>query len=158
MPSLDIRPEHWVIVQNILHKHIPQYAVWAFGSRVKGTAKPYSDLDLAIITEQPLGLETLAALAEGFSESDLPWKVDIVDWATTSPTFRDLIAREKYVVQEVTGAVIGAAACTASRPLPTPPRAIPAGRHPATSAPAAPGAAPPGPVSKARAGRAAAGA
>jgi len=22
--------------------------VWAFGSRVKGTAKPYSDLDLAV--------------------------------------------------------------------------------------------------------------
>ena len=38
------------IVLDILHKNVPEYEVWAFGSRVKGTAKRYSDLDLAIIT------------------------------------------------------------------------------------------------------------
>jgi type I restriction enzyme S subunit len=39
-PRIDIRPEHWAIVQDILHQHVPQYAVWAFGSRARGTAKP----------------------------------------------------------------------------------------------------------------------
>ena len=47
--TLDITPENLQIVQQILQQHIPHYPVWAFGSRTKGTAKPYSDLDLAVI-------------------------------------------------------------------------------------------------------------
>ncbi|WIX24521.1 nucleotidyltransferase domain-containing protein [Xanthomonas arboricola pv. corylina] len=82
-PNIDIRPDHWQIVRDILHKHVPHYEVWAFGSRAKWLAKQYSDLDLAIITDQPLSLAVSAALADDFSESDLPWKVDIVDWAAT---------------------------------------------------------------------------
>lgn len=100
IPAIDIRPDHWAIVRDILHKHVPQYAVWAFGSRAKWTAKEFSDLDLAIITDSPLPLATSAALAEDFSESDLPWKVDIVDWAETSETFRQIIERDRVVVQE----------------------------------------------------------
>jgi type I restriction enzyme S subunit len=99
-PAIDIRPDHWQIVRHILRLHVPQYAVWAFGSRAKWTAKPYSDLDLAIITDKPLPLSVSAALADDFSESNLPWKVDVVDWAATSDSFRKVIARDKVVVQE----------------------------------------------------------
>lgn len=99
IPLIDIRPDHWEIVRDILQKHVPQYEVWAFGSRAKWTAKPYSDLDLAIITEAPLSSGESAALADEFSESDLPWKVDVVDWAVTTETFRKIITRDKVVVQ-----------------------------------------------------------
>lgn len=99
MPLIDIRPDHWAIVRRILQKHVPQYAVWAFGSRTKWSAKEYSDLDLAIITDKPLPLSISAALDEDFSESDLPWKVDVVDWATTSEVFRKVIAQDKVVLQ-----------------------------------------------------------
>ena len=98
-PPIDIRPDHWEIIHNILQKHVPQYEVWAFGSRAKWTARPYSDLDLAVITDQPLPLAVSAALADDFSESDLPWKVDILDWAVISPSFRDVIVRDKVVVK-----------------------------------------------------------
>lgn len=100
VPAIDIRPDHWTITQSILRKHVPHYPVWAFGSRAKWTAKPFSDLDLAIITDQPLPLSVSAALADDFLESDLPWKVDIVDWATTSESFRRIIERDKVVLQE----------------------------------------------------------
>ena len=53
-PDIDVRPDHWEIVRSLLEKHVPQYAVWAFGSRAKWTAKDYSDLDLAVITDKPL--------------------------------------------------------------------------------------------------------
>lgn len=99
VPLIDIRPDHWAIVRRILQKHVPQYAVWAFGSRAKWTAKEYSDLDLAIITDKPLPLSISAALDEDFSESDLPWKVDMVDWASTSDAFRKVIESNKVVVQ-----------------------------------------------------------
>lgn len=101
LPSIDITPAQWQIVQNILQKYVPQYVVWAFGSRVNMTARPYSDLDLVIITQQPLPLMISAALNEAFSESDLPWKVDIVDWANTNLSFRTLIEQDKVVLQTV---------------------------------------------------------
>jgi type I restriction enzyme, S subunit len=101
MPPIGIRPELWEIVRDILRKHVPQYEVWAFGSRIKGTTKPYSDLDLAIISDAPLPLKVRAGLADDFSDSDLPWRVDVVDWATTSTTFRKIIEQDKVVVQPI---------------------------------------------------------
>jgi len=100
IPNIDIRPEHWQIVRHILRLHVPNFAVWAFGSRAKWTAKPHSDLDLAVITEKPLPLSVSASLSDDFSESNLPWKVDVVDWATTSASFREIIARDKVILQE----------------------------------------------------------
>jgi type I restriction enzyme S subunit len=99
-PPIEAQSEHWEIIRNILQRHVPGSEVWAFGSRAKWTAKPYSDLDLAIIGQQPLPLAVHAALQDDFSESDLPWKVDIVDWASTSDTFREIIRRDRVVVQE----------------------------------------------------------
>ena len=103
IPLIDIRPDHWQIVKDILNRHVPQHEVWAFGSRAKWTAKQYSDLDLAVITDRPLPLKVSAALADDFSESDLPWKVDVVDWAKTSESFRGIIERDKVVVRENVG-------------------------------------------------------
>ncbi|TVR95476.1 MAG: nucleotidyltransferase domain-containing protein [Rhodospirillales bacterium] len=98
-PPIDVHPDQWEIVRRILHRHVPGHDVWAFGSRVTGTAKPYSDLDLAVIGDRPLPLAVSAALAEAFSDSDLPWKVDIVDWATADQAFRRIIEHDKVVVQ-----------------------------------------------------------
>lgn len=104
-PPIDVRPEHWEIVRRILRRHVPGFDVWAFGSRATGTAKPYSDLDLAVIGDRPLPLSVRAALAEAFSQSDLPWKVDIVDWATTGEPLRKIIEASKVVVQRGRGEV-----------------------------------------------------
>lgn len=104
-PLIDIRPDHWEIVQRILQEHVPNLEVWAFGSRAKWNAKAFSDLDLAIITDEPLPIDTSAALNEAFSESDLPWKVDVVDWASISKEFKDIIEQDKVVVQCYSGPV-----------------------------------------------------
>lgn len=79
------------IVQNILRKHLPAEKVMVFGSRAKGTPKPFSDLDLCIMNKQPLPLQQLSLLKEDFSESDLPFRVDIVEWATITPEFKKII-------------------------------------------------------------------
>ena len=51
-----------------------------FGSRATGRARRYSDLDLAIDAGRRLTLDEIAGLAEAFSDSDLPYKVDLADW------------------------------------------------------------------------------
>jgi type I restriction enzyme S subunit len=83
----------------IFERNVPGREVWAFGSRVNGTAEPYSDLDLAILGSDPLSVSILAELADDFTESDLPFKVDLVDWATTGKRFRKGIEGERVVVQ-----------------------------------------------------------
>jgi predicted nucleotidyltransferase len=100
IPKIVISPTEWAIVHDILQRHVPGREVWAFGSRAKWTSKEFSDLDLAIIGDEPLPITTLASLSEDFSESALPYKVDIVDWATTSPSFRSVIERDKVVIQQ----------------------------------------------------------
>lgn len=99
-PPIDVGARHWEIIAGILHRNVPEREVWAFGSRANWTAKKSSDLDLAIIGDSPLPLNASAALADDFSESDLPFKVDVVDWATTSESFRKIIAQSKVVVQQ----------------------------------------------------------
>jgi len=98
-PKIDLTPWDWELVKRILSKCIPEYEVWAFGSRAKSKAKPYSDLDLAVISEQALPLATMADLRESFDDSDLTIKVDVVDWATTSESFRKIIKESRVVVQ-----------------------------------------------------------
>lgn len=100
---IDLRPDHLELAKRILRRQAPDVPVWVFGSRVTGKAKPHSDLDLALVTEQPLSWETRVALEEAFSESDLPIRVDLVDWATTSGEFRNVIQATHEVIQEGAG-------------------------------------------------------
>jgi len=99
-PPLGPSPTHWRIIQSILARHVPAHTVWAFGSRARGASKRYSDLALAIITDSPLPWRTLAQLTEDFTESGLPWRVDVMDWAELPQTLRDRIAREHVVIHE----------------------------------------------------------
>ncbi|MEI6987099.1 MAG: restriction endonuclease subunit S, partial [Rhodospirillaceae bacterium] len=108
IPLIDIRPDHWEVVRDILSKHVPQYEVWAFGSRAKWTAKPYSDLDLAIVTDKPLPLAVSAELADEFSDSDLPYRVDVVDLFGVSESFRTIIERDKVPLAGTRGKNSGA--------------------------------------------------
>ena len=96
---IDIDPRDWMDVLDILREQIPGLEVWAFGSRARRAAKPYSDLDLALITSQPLTLAQLAAITDAFETSNLSIRVDVVDWAVTSEAFRRIIERDRVVVQ-----------------------------------------------------------
>ena len=79
-------------VKAILDDLLPSdVQVSVFGSRARGTPKPWSDLDLALHGPQPLTIELLGALREAFDESGLPWKVDIVDRCSVSPEFGGII-------------------------------------------------------------------
>ncbi len=102
--DLDLSPQQLTEVCAILSEHVPDVPVWAFGSRVMANAREYSDLDLALITVAPLSLGVMADLAASFEESNLPFKVDLVDWACTSDNFRNIIEENKIVICEGRGA------------------------------------------------------
>ncbi len=99
LPTLALSEGDRDLVLAALARHIPSHEVWAFGSRTNGKHKPFSDLDIVVIGDLSVPLNILAALSEELSESALTCKVDIVDWATTSETFRKLIAQHYIVLQ-----------------------------------------------------------
>lgn len=92
---LNISQDEQVILEDIIKEHIPQAKVWVFGSRAKGTATYRSDLDLAIDNGASLGLPLTAKLRFAFSESKLPYFVDIVDWQEASEEFKELITKDR---------------------------------------------------------------
>ncbi len=97
---IGISPEQLQTVQAILRDHLPKGVhAWAFGSRVTWTAKPFSDLDLAVEGPAPIPSDIMAKLAEAFSESDLPWRVDVVDLNTVSPEFRAIVEAQRVPVE-----------------------------------------------------------
>ncbi|WP_319823840.1 restriction endonuclease subunit S [Thalassovita sp.] len=94
--KIDISPEQLAIVQGILKDHLPKGTLaWAFGSRVTWTAKPFSDLDIALEGAAPLAADVLIDLEEAFEASDLPWKVDVIDLNAVSPEFRAIVERQR---------------------------------------------------------------
>lgn len=100
MSKIDLNQQNLNEIRQILQHHVPNYPVLAFGSRVNGNAKTYSDLDLAIITQQPLSLSKIAQLKEAFDESNLPIRVDVVDWGATSEAFQKIILQNNVPMQK----------------------------------------------------------
>lgn len=97
--SLKLTSFEQVVVTKILKQHVKNAEVWAFGSRVHGRhLKPFSDLDLVIKADELLPSAARFKLQEAFSESDLPFRVDIVEWAGVSDEFKAIIAESSVRV------------------------------------------------------------
>ena len=100
--SIDLDPRVLQLVTAILRTHVPDCEVWAFGSRVDSRSKPFSDLDLAVISAGELPTRRPALLAHAFEDSDLPIRIEVVDWHSTSAAFRQRIAQHHAVLQRPT--------------------------------------------------------
>ena len=91
---IQIKPAEFDFIHATLKDFFPQAKIIFFGSRVTGKAKKYSDLDIAIDNRQPIDLVTLAKIKAVFADSDLPYKIDIVDWWRISPEFQQVIVAQ----------------------------------------------------------------
>ena len=94
--AIAITNEQRKMLTDFLRQYIPGVAVWAYGSRVKGTARKNSDLDLVAFatTEQR---PAVSELKEALDESNLPFLVDIHVWDEIPESFREII-RSEYLV------------------------------------------------------------
>lgn len=96
---IDLRADLLETLHGLLAEHVPTCEVRVFGSRYKGTATPASDLDLAVVGAQPLHWKTLARLRAALEDSNLPFRVDVLDWHTLTPEFRQVIEQGYEVIQ-----------------------------------------------------------
>jgi uncharacterized protein len=90
-----MEPRHLAIVKAILAKY--PYTFYAFGSRVKNTQRVLSDLDICFMELIPLNVR--AHIDEDFEESNLPFKVDVIDWNSASKEFKDAIKPDLVLIQ-----------------------------------------------------------
>ena len=78
--KFDILLKEYKITLNILHKYLKTPAkIWIFGSRAKHKTKRNSDLDIAIESIEAIPFGVLADLEKAFTDTPLPYTVDIVE-------------------------------------------------------------------------------
>ena len=99
LTGIDLRADEHREVVRLLQHHLPDTEVWAYGSRVKGTARPASDLDLVTFASAGQN-EAVSRLREAFDESSLPFRVDLFVWDKVPEEFRKNIEEARVVVQE----------------------------------------------------------
>jgi len=102
MRAVDLLPRDLEIVLSILKREVPGFEVRAAGSRAKRNARRHSDLDLIVMSERPLDVKVRARLSAAFSESDLPFSVDVLDWAALDERFRRLVSQGSVIIQKKT--------------------------------------------------------
>jgi type I restriction enzyme S subunit len=97
--AIDITEEQRKILIGLLHRYLPDVEVWAYGSRVKWTARPNSDLDLVVFAAPELESK-VGELKDALAESDLPFLVDLHTWDDIPKRFHEIIRKEYVVVHE----------------------------------------------------------
>ncbi len=77
-------------IKDIIFKFIDpnEYKIFIFGSRVAGKARKFSDYDVGIIGKKPVEWKKLSLIDEVFEESDIPFKIDLVDFSLVSENFK----------------------------------------------------------------------
>jgi len=78
------------IIKSILSKY--PYQFYAFGSRVKGKQKKYSDLDICYKDNIPDSV--ISKVNEEFELSNLGFKVELINWNRCDPDFQQRIEKD----------------------------------------------------------------
>ena len=93
--AIDLPEAHRKQVLEIIRARLPDAAVWVYGSRARGRARRYSDLDLMLDDHgKPISGAVLGNLDEDFDESSLPIIVELHDLAATDARFLERVRKD----------------------------------------------------------------
>ena len=93
--QIDLSPDHRAQTLDIIRRRLPNARIWVYGSRAKGRARRYSDLDLMLDDGgEPIPLRIMGDLDEDFDESNLPIIVELHDMALTDARFLERVRKD----------------------------------------------------------------
>ena len=76
-------------IKSTVRKHLPpDYKAFIFGSHIIGNNRKWSDIDIGILGASKLPTMTFFDLEEELEESNLPYKVDLVDFTQVTDKFK----------------------------------------------------------------------
>jgi len=89
---INLPEAHLATARRILRFWAPDVPAFVFGSRAHGRQlRETSDLDICLRGDEPLPTTLLRQVKDAFELSDLPMRVDIVDWNELGAEFRKAI-------------------------------------------------------------------
>jgi uncharacterized protein len=94
-----IDPESEKKILAILSALMPNVTIYLFGSRARGTHSPRSDIDIALKGTTLLSRHAIAELVRMLQASDIPYKIEIVDFNRVSDDMRASILKEGIIWQ-----------------------------------------------------------
>ena len=94
---IQIEEKHQNIIRDILKKY--PYSFYAFASRVRNTAKKFSDLDICFFADIPWNVR--GHIDEDLEASDIPFTVNLIDLALCDEDFRKIIQKDQICLQEI---------------------------------------------------------
>lgn len=100
--EITLSPQQQALVQQIIEQFLPDATVRVFGSRATGRARPYSDLDLLVVTPPRLSWDVRCALEDAFEASALPFRVDLVESESVPATLLPRILNEAQPLDSAT--------------------------------------------------------
>ena len=104
MKKLRIKPlsvgEIYQEVVKIIAKYLPGARIYLFGSRAKGTAKPYSDFDIAIEWKEKIPLHTMAKIREELDKLPTLKSFDLIDLKRVSGDFIETVRKTGVILYD----------------------------------------------------------
>jgi predicted nucleotidyltransferase len=80
------------LILNLIDRE--NYAVFIFGGRARGRTGKAVDIDIGFLGNGPLAKDHLADIYYAIEESEIPYKVDLVDFYSVDQQFRNIALSE----------------------------------------------------------------
>lgn len=90
--GIDAESERKIIA--VLSGLFPQAKIYLFGSRARGTNAQWSDIDIALQEEKKISRYAIGEAVSMLAASNMPYKIDIVDFNAVSDDMRKSIEDE----------------------------------------------------------------
>jgi predicted nucleotidyltransferase len=95
MYELDEKTKQKIIA--VISALIPEARIYLFGSRARGSNAQYADIDIALDAGKPLPLRDIDEVKSMFGESNIPYKIDVVDIHQVNDRMRQQIMKERVI-------------------------------------------------------------
>jgi predicted nucleotidyltransferase len=90
--GLDTKAREKII--SLISALLPRAKIYLFGSRARGTYSKWSDIDIALDADVPLPITAVDEIKSVFEATNMPYKIEVVDFHRVSPSMREAIRRE----------------------------------------------------------------
>lgn len=94
MDIVGIKAKDIDLIKGIIALICPDAKLYAFGSRVDGTAQTSSDLDVVLKANNKVSMSDIINIKELLKASPLSFSVDIMDWHGLGEGFRNSIQKD----------------------------------------------------------------